>query len=74
MEAVNSIEQETKAQRKRKNGALRLVNEKLTNIRKKERKKTTKERKGKRLVKTFLKNDIRNLNEGPYQEYPKKHF
>ena len=34
----------------------------------------TKERKGKRLVKNFITNDIRNLNKGPYQEYPKKHF
>ena len=44
MEAVNSVEQETKAQRKRKNGALRLVNEKLTNIRKKKQQKRGKEK------------------------------
>ena len=55
---------------KEKKGALRLVNKKLTKI----RKKITKERKGKRLVKNFITNDIRNLNKGPYQEYPKKHF
>ena len=54
----------------KKNVALRLVNGKLTNIKKKQ----TKERKGKRLVENFLTNDIRNLNEGLYQEYLKKHF
>ena len=69
MEVVNSIEQETKVQRK-KNDALRLVNGKLMNMKKKERK----ERKGKRLVEDSLINDIRNLNEGLYQEYLKKHF
>ena len=64
MEVVNSVEQETKVQRK--NDALRFVNGKLTNIKKGE--------KGKRVVENFLINDIHNLNEGLYQEYLKKHF
>ena len=66
MEAVNSIEQETKAQHK--NDVLRFVNGKLTNINKKRREKE------KRLVENFLINDIHNQNEGLYQEYLKKHF
>ena len=66
MEVVNSVEKETKVQRK--NDALRFVNGKLTNIKKE------KESKGKRLVENILINDIHNLNEGLYQEYLKKHF
>ena len=52
MEVVNSVEQETKVQRKRcdiikkKDDALRFVNGNLTNIKIK--------KKGKRLVKNFL--------------------
>ena len=49
---------------------MQLVNKKSTNI----RKKITKERKRERLVKNFITNNIRNLNKGPYQDYPKKHF
>ena len=61
MEVINSVEQETKVQRK-KNDALRLVKGKLTNI-----KKERKDRKGKSLVENFLITDISNLNEGLYQ-------
>ena len=67
MEVVNSVEQETKVQRK--NDALRFVNGKLTII-----KKERKERKGKRLVENFLINDTQNLNEGLCQEYLEKNF
>ena len=39
MEVVNSVKQETKVQREKKNDALRLVNGKLTNKEKREKEK-----------------------------------
>ena len=66
MEAVNYVGQETKVQPK--NDALRFVNGKLTNTKKK------KERKWKTLVENFLINDIHKLNEGLYQEYLRRYF
>ena len=43
------------------------------NIRKKKLTKEGKDKK-KRLVKIFIKNNIRNLNKGPYQDYSKETF
>ena len=46
------------------------------NIRKKKEKfnKRRERKKKERLVKIFIKNNIRNLNKGPYQDYSKETF
>ena len=74
MEVVNSVEQETKVQRKKrcdiikkKNDALRFVNGNLTNIKKKKKRGANSNEenliKRKRLVENFLVNDIHVVKE-----------